>query len=652
MLHFYNKMKIHLNIKRLSPFFCGVTSLLLLLPAMALAQLITGRPSPELETNLPIIIIDTYGQEIPDEPKINAEMGIIFNGPGEMNHQSDPFNNYDGFVGIEMRGQSSQYYYPKKSYGFETRDEEGENQNVSLLGLPSENDWVLYAPYGDKSMLRNVVTFYMARSMGGYASGTIFCELILNGEYMGVYVLMERIKRDKNRVDIASLNPDEISGDDLTGGYIVRVDKVDPDFQIGPDGWLSAPNPSFPGAKDILFQYFYPKASDIVQEQRDYIKNYISLAEDVLISPAFSNPDQGYNAWFNTPSFVDHLLLNEISKEVDKYRYSTYFFKDKDSKGGKLFSGPAWDFNLGYANVDYWPPGVNYTGWNYPVVEPYEWGIMYWWKRLMQDSYFRNLAKTRYHQLRQNELSNERLEGFVDSITTHIHQAQERNYERWPILGTWVWPNYNWENNTYEDEVDFFETWLFNRLEWMDNNFSGVVLNPVAHLTLSGDNLKIELTDDYFSRTILDKEHFVLNGVSGNSVIQSVAYQDAATAIVYLSQMPSESQEISVTIHADVINSWDNLTTNTAAVGIHSSAEIINPVKVYSAGGKIYLMCSQPELLDEEINIFNLMGQLVKSANAQQATFSGIETNLPTGIYLATFRYDGKTQTHRILLNN
>jgi hypothetical protein len=645
-------MKIQRHKKTLIPIFCSFITLLLLLPFMAPAQQINFRPDDELVTNLPIIIIDTYGQEIPDEPKINAEMGIIYNGPGQMNHQNDPFNNYDGFVGIEMRGQSSQFFYPKKSYGFETRDEEGENLNVSLLGLPAENDWVLYAPYGDKSMLRNVVTFFMARSIGGYASETIFCELILNGEYMGVYVLMERIKRDKNRVDIASLNPDEISGDDLTGGYIVRVDKVDPDFQIGPDGWLSAPNPSFPDAKDIIFQYFYPKASDIVPEQRDYISNYISLAEEALIGSSFSNPDLGYNAWFDTPSFVDHLLLNEISKEVDKYRYSTYFFKDKDSKGGKLFSGPAWDFNLGYANVDYWPPGISYSGWNYPVVEPYEWGIMYWWKRLMQDSYFRNLAKTRYHQLRQDELSNERLELFVDSITSYIHEAQERNYERWPILGTWVWPNYDWENNTYEDEVAFFETWLYNRLEWMDNNFSGVVLNPAANLFISGDYLEITLTDDYFSRSILDKEYFILNGNTGSSSIDSVVYQDAATAIVYLSAMPPESLEISVTIHADVINSWENLTTNTAAVGIHSSAEILNPVKVYAAGGKIYLMCNQPELLDEEINIFNLMGQLVQSANTYPAFSSGIETNLTTGIYLATFRYDGKMQTSRILINN
>jgi hypothetical protein len=645
-------MKIQPLKRFLSSLFCSFAAMLLFFPMMAGAQQTGGWPADELVTNLPIIIIDTYGQEIPDEPKITAEMGIIFNGPGEMNHQNDPFNNYDGFVGIEMRGQSSQFFYPKKSYAFETRNEDGENLNVSLLGLPAENDWVLYAPYGDKSMLRNVVTFLMARSMSGYVSNTIFCELILNGEYMGVYVLMEKIKRDKNRVDIAKLNPDEISGNDLTGGYIVRVDKVDPDFEIGPDGWLSVPNPPFPGAKNIIFQYYYPKASDIVAEQKEYISNYISFAEDALISSSFSDPELGYNAWFNTASFVDHLLLNEISKEVDKYRYSTYFFKDKESKGGKLFSGPAWDFNLGYANVDYWPPGISYSGWNYPTVEPYEWGIMFWWKRLMQDSYFRNLAKTRYHQLRQNELSNERLELVVDSITAHIHDAQERNYERWPILGTWVWPNYDWENNTYDDEVEFFETWLYNRLDWMDNNFSGVMLYPSANLLFTGDNLEINLMDDYFSQSILDKEYFIVNGNTESSSIDSVVYQDAATAIIYLSAMPPESLEISVTIHADVINSWDNLTTNTAAVSIHSPPKKLNNAKIYSSGNKLYFKSSHPELLGDEMFLFNLKGHLVQSAGTERLLSAGIEINLSPGIYLCTYRYDGKMQSQRILLNH
>ena len=164
-------------------------------------------------SNLPLIIINTEGVEIVDEPKITGRMGIINNHEGERNHLTDEYNNYNGFIGIELRGQSSKIY-DKKSYGIETRDKAGNDLNVSLLGMPEENDWVLYGPYSDKTLIRNTLSFYLARQMDQYASRTEFCEVFINGEYKGLYVLMEKIKRDSNRVNIAKLNPEDISGED------------------------------------------------------------------------------------------------------------------------------------------------------------------------------------------------------------------------------------------------------------------------------------------------------------------------------------------------------------------------------------------------------------------------------------------------------
>ncbi|MEZ5195226.1 MAG: CotH kinase family protein [Bacteroidales bacterium] len=436
-----------------------------------------------LTSNLPIVIINTYGIEIPDEPKIDGFMGIIDNGIGNMNNQYDLPNDYNGYIGIEVRGQSSQMF-PKKSYGFETRDEQGENFNVPLLGMPEENDWILYAPYSDKSMLRNFITFYMGSKLDPYCTRVAFCEVIVNNDYKGVYILMEKIKKDENRVSIATLNPEDITGDELTGGYIVKVDKIDPGFVYGVDGWKSIPNPVYPDAMNITFQFYYPSAEDIVSQQRNYIQDYILFTENAMTFPSFTDPNIGYNKYLNSGSFVDQMLLNEISKEVDNYRYSTYFYKEKDSDGGKLFAGPAWDFNLGYANVDYWPPGIDHTGWLYSMVEPVDWGIMFWWKRLMEDTYFRNLAKTRWEPLRQNELSNDNLVYAIDSIVAYIDEAQQRNYERWPILGTYVWPNYYWQGNTYNGEVAFFKNWFFNRLYgWI--SIPGTVLYPGCRIIRS-----------------------------------------------------------------------------------------------------------------------------------------------------------------------
>jgi len=601
-----------------------------------------------LTSNLPIVIINTNGEEIPDEPKITGTMGIIDNGPGNMNNQYDPPNDYDGFIGIEIRGQSSQMF-PKKSYGVETRDEEGENLNVSLLGMPQENDWVLYAPFSDKSMLRNFISFFMGSKLEPYCTRMAYCEVIVNYDYKGVYILMEKIKRDANRVDIAKLKEDEITGDDLTGGYIVKVDKIDPGFVYGTDGWKSIPTPPYPNALNIIFQFYYPKAEDIVQEQRDYIKDYISVSENTLTGSYFTDPNSGYNNYFNTSSFVDQMILCEVAKEVDKYRYSTFFYKEKNSDGGKLFAGPAWDFNLGYSNVDYWPPGNDYTGWMYPMVEPHEWSIMFWWKRLMEDSYFRDLFNTRWHQLRQHELSNEHIQQAIDSIVEYIDAAQQRNYERWPILGEYVWPNYDWEGNDYNDEVNFFETWLFNRLSWIDDNIPGSMLFPTAELSKYFPELEITLTNDYFNKSILVNENFILNNAPPGLNIESVSYLNASRVLIKLSGNVSNGDEVSVTIKAKILNGFTDLTTNKLALDDGFTLFTRPKIVLYTTQNTIHIKCESPELLGAFVEIFNLSGQRIQRSKIEQIQLNNIRMNVNEGIYFCRFMLDGKMQTHKVV---
>jgi len=601
-----------------------------------------------LTTNLPIVIINTNGVVIPDEPKITGNMSIIDNGPGNMNNQYDPPNNYNGYIGIEVRGQSSQMF-PKKSYGFETRDEQGENLNVPLLGMPEENDWILYAPYSDKSMLRNFISFYMGSKLDPYCSRMAYCEVIVNNDYKGVYILMEKIKKDENRINIATLNPEDISGDELTGGYIVKVDKIDPDFVYGVDGWKSIPTPPYPNAMNITFQFYYPKAEDLVQQQSTYIQDYITTSENTLTGSTYSDPDVGYNKYFNTGSFVDQMILNEIAKEVDKYRYSTYFYKEKESDGGKLFAGPAWDFNLGYSNVDYWPPGNDYTGWLYTMVEPVEWSIMFWWKRLNQDTYFRNLCKTRWHYLRQDELSNSNLEYAIDSIKNYIYEAQQRNYERWPILGEYVWPNYNWQGNDYDDEVEFLETWLFNRISWIDNNIPGTLLSPSAELSGVFPELEITLSDDYFSRSILKKKYFTLNNAPPGLIIDTVIYLNASQAMIQLSGNVSGPVELSVTMEAKILNGFYDLTTSLLSVGTGFNLYVKRKTLLFTTHNTIHLECSYPELLGDKVEVFNLSGQRIMTLKIEQTQMNSIGVNFLPGIYVCRYWFDGKKQTRQVI---
>jgi hypothetical protein len=609
---------------------------------------VSGSGNVGLTSNLPIVIIQTNGVEIPDEPKITGYMGIIDNGPGNINNQYDIPNDYDGYIGIEIRGQSTQMY-PKKSYGFETRDELGENLNTSLLGMPAENDWILYAPYSDKSMLRNFITFYMGSQLDPYCSRMAFCEVIVNNDYKGVYILMEKIKKDENRVNIATLNPEDITGDELTGGYIVKVDKIDPGFVYGTDGWKSTPFPPYPNAMNITFQYYYPKAGELALQQSSYIHNFVTTLENALTHSTFADPNVGYNKYLNTGSFVDQMILNEIAKEVDNYRYSTFFYKEKDSDGGKLFAGPAWDFNFGYANVDYWPPGIDFTEWMYGMVEPVDWGIMFWWKRLMEDPYFRNLSKTRWLHLRQNELSNNKLEYAIDSIVNYIDEAQQRNYERWPILGAYVYPNYNWQGNDYVDEVAFFENWFFNRISWMDDHFPGTVLYPEAELSGVYPELEITLKDDYFSRQILKKKHFTLNDASAGMGIDTVIYLNASKAKVILSGNDNSDAELSITMKAKILNSFEDLTTHQPNAIFDMTSFEKSMVKLYPGQNSLYIECSHPHLLGDELKIFNLSGQWIETYVIQQAPINEIHLKIIPGIYLCRFTLDGLVQIRRVV---
>lgn len=609
----------------------------------------TNKSPSELSTHLPIIIINTE-EEIPNDPKIHGFMKVIDNGPGEMNNENDSANNYYGHIGIEIRGQSSQMF-PKKSYAVETRNISGENRNVSLLGMPVENDWVLYAPFSDKSMLRNYISFYIGRQLRNYASRTRFCEIILNDDYRGVYILMEKIKKDDKRVNIATLNPQDISGEELTGGYIIKVDKTDDGFNMGADGWISYPEPPYPNAMNIIFQYFHPKAEDLHTLQKNYIQDYITSFENNLTSSEFTNPNTGYQNYMNTTSFVDQMLLNEISKEVDKYRYSTYFYKEKITDGGKLFAGPPWDFNLGYSNVDYWEEGTDYTGWLYELVEPSEWSIMFWWKRLMESTYFKNLAYTRWHHLRNNQISDEVLLYQIDSITSFLDEAQVRNYNRWPILGEYVWPNYDWQNNNYEDEVSFFENWLFNRLEWIDENIEGELLYPEAYLSGNYPLIHIDLTQEFFSRPALKPKFFHLLGDTSRLQIDSVIYRNASSISFQLSGIKKETTDISILIEKKVLNSYQDLETNTLALG-HNKIFANNKPRVFFTNNNIHVLCDNPELLGERIFIYNTMGQLVFQQQIKMDEHKQFQAPVTSGIYIIKLKFNKKYLAYKLLISS
>ena len=410
------------------------------------------------ESNLPIISINTFGENIPDEPRINAQMGIINNNSGTNNIEDD-FNDYNGRITIEKRGNSSQEQ-EKPPYRFETIDDNGENNNVKLLGLPEENDWILYAPWSDKSLMRNVLIYSLSNDMGRYAPRSEFVELYLNNEYRGVYVLMEKIKRDKNRVAISSLDPNSNFGDNLTGGYILKFDWAETGDNNG--GFFSL-------IDGMRYNYHYPKPDEISSEQESYIQSYINSYENIMNSNKY-NSEQGYSKFIDIGSFVDFIILQEISRNVDAYGLSTYIYKDKESINNMLTAGPIWDFNHGFGNCDYYKAWET-DGWNISYTYEDMDQRAFWWLKLWNDDNFKEMVKDRYKVLRKSILSTTNINTKVDQYVSELGNSVNKNFTKWPILGEYIWPNKE-VFDTYQEEIIYLKSWINNRLTWMDSELN------------------------------------------------------------------------------------------------------------------------------------------------------------------------------------
>lgn len=405
---------------------------------------------------LPHIYIDTHGQMIADDPKIDARMEI-FDVP-ESPASGERERMYDGRIGMELRGTSS-LGWPKKQYGVETRDAHGKGVNVSLLGLPEEEDWVLNAPYTDRSALRDVLACTLAREMGWYASRVRYCELTLNGLYQGVYILMEKIKRDGQRVDIAKLSPEDNDDDAVTGGYMLKFDYLDPDEE----GFYGIDDS--PGS--FLYIHVYPDAGDITPSQLGYIQTFIRSFESVMLSPHVSDSLDGYAAFIDVASFVDYLLLTELTNNIDGYIRSCYMHKDRDSRGGKLTMGPVWDFNysMGAAHER---GGRFADGWRI-----HHNTVPFWWHALLRDTAFTARLGARWAELRSTLLDEQRLASWIDSVTQVIRPALTRDHALWRSFYTYIWLD-AWRSRSIDEEADFLKTWLRDRMRWIDANLPGI----------------------------------------------------------------------------------------------------------------------------------------------------------------------------------
>lgn len=424
-------------------------------------------------SDLPVVVFDTRGETIVDDPKIPADMHVSFDPEHLYNRPYGEPSDYVGFAGIEIRGNSSQTF-DKLSYGVETWDAADDGIDVELLGFPEEEDWVFYGPWMDRSLMRNAVGYRLWSSLGYYATRTRFVEVYLNTTnhdvveetYNGVYLLTEKIKRDSNRVAISRLRPEHTELPQITGGYILEMQAPD---QLDP-GVLSI---DIEG--DFVLAIEEPDADAIIDVQFAYITQFIQDFESALFGENFADPDTGYAAYIDVDNFVDYILFQDLAKNRDAFRSSIWMYKDRNQK---LRLGPVWDLNIAFGYFSF-NGFQTHEGW-FLQQPKNDLPHSPWTDRLFDDPAFVETYIARWQELRNTHFSDAALDGLIDTAAAELSTAHVRNFVRWDTLGKTLLPDIRFlmflgpHPDSWQGEVEYLRTWIHDRAAWIDANIEGL----------------------------------------------------------------------------------------------------------------------------------------------------------------------------------
>ena len=476
--------------------------------------------------DLPIVFVDTKGKCLDSKvtEKIPATMRVL---DGKTNSVADSAKGTLYDIGIKVRGQSSALF-PKPGYGVEVRDEKGEGLDVSLFGLPPADDWVFHGPYVDKSMMRNALAHWLFRQAGHYSPRTKHFDLYINGVYRGVYVLIEKIKRGKYRVNVSKLKETDIAGDSLTGGYIWAFDKTG--TNTGGAGSGPIEKEGFNTSDGLNVILHYPKKENIQKQQEDYLKKYLNDLEGLFKN---GKNGQGYENYVDMTSALDYVLHEEVTNNADSYWCSFFLHKPKDKTDkngvkteGKVTLGPAWDFNLAMSNGSQpengggnngggmWGGGFGggfggggngfgssgTSGWQIENSQKSGNGGMWgmgsslkapnWLLGMWKDSHYQSELKKRWAELRSGVWHTKTLDLYLDSMKTYLKNAADRNFKRWPNLGKssgqndadpqpmkycnsssgggFGMPMGGYNATTWDGEFEHLRKKMKERMQWMD----------------------------------------------------------------------------------------------------------------------------------------------------------------------------------------
>ena len=656
------------------------------------------------DSNLPIVIINTdidpgtnQPYDIVDSPVVLGSMKIIYHSDGSRNYLSDQNNsaylNYNGRLSIQIRGSSSQSA-PKKAYGFTTLlADNTSNNNVSLLGMPSENDWILNGLAFDPSLIRDYLAYNISRLMGNYATRTQFCEVVINGSYNGLYLLEEKIKADSNRVNVLKITTSDITGENLTGGYITKADKT---TGGDPIAWSTTPY----AGNTVNYIHELPKPSNVTPEQDAYIYGQFNSFQTAITSNNLSLSN-GFTTLIDIPTFVDFMLSNEFAANVDGYQLSTYFHKDRN---GKLRAGPIWDFNLTLGN--------DLFQWGFDRSKTNTWQFSNgdnegskFWRDLFNNPKFKCYLAKRFHELTQagKPMNTTFLNTFIDNTITLISEAMVRENQLWNTI----------PNNALE--IANLKIFISNRISWMTTQLGSysacsnvavpplvitkINYNPATSISfpVSNDQEFIEITNTgsttvnlsgiYFrelgityqfpynstiagnsslylasnatvfqtkygfapfgqyTRNLSNKsENLVLADTFGN-IIDNVQYFDSAPWPAAPDGNGSYLQLISTALDNNIASSWIASSTPLAVNQFSNNTFSIFPNPTNN------LVTISSPIAIQKIEIIDIYGKLIQTLLSDSNEVQTDVSNLASGIYFLKIGNQFGTKTEKLIKN-
>jgi hypothetical protein len=448
---------------RAQPFVAGV-------PAGTVSTALYVARSFDAVSELPLVVLDGYGKGKPEDKEVYLDVAVMVFEPMDGTASFAALPTIATRAGYHVRGQSSANF-PQTPYRVELWDNAGEDADHALLGMSADSDWALIPPYYDRALIRNPLVYELGREMGLEAPRWRYAEVYLNydggplaeSDYQGIYWITETIKNAKARTNLKQLRETDMMLPDISGGYIFKFDQAaaeEPKLACSGSeplsGGLGGMGKGGGGTCWTDLEVVDPEPLNPAQET--WLTTFVQTLHDAL----HATPLGDYSQYIDVPSFVDYLIINELTRNVDAYVRSAYYHKDRDAK---LRAGPLWDYNFslavgGSGTID--PEG----GWQYAGSR----NVNNWYPKLTADPAFMDRVRTRYAELRLTLLSQASVDARITALTTPLTNAIARDYAKWPVSAIASSSSFvrGPTAPTWPEQVQALRDFVTRRLLWMD----------------------------------------------------------------------------------------------------------------------------------------------------------------------------------------